>query len=191
MLKRGFKTWCEKAALLYRKDLGIEKQQPLSAFTLAEHLKVRTLTPERILGLGEEDSRILLSEEVDAWSAVTICHGDKHVVIYNPRKPRTRQSNDIMHELSHIILGHKAQMIHSFDAGIFLRTYDKTQEEEADWLAGTLLVNRDALFRIAFSRIPPADAAKEYGVSERLIAMRLNRTGVNAIQRRSTTNRWH
>jgi Zn-dependent peptidase ImmA (M78 family) len=184
MLKRGFKTWCERTALNYKKELAIGKQDPMKAVTLAEHLHVKLLTPQDIPKLSDADRRILLNEESDAWSAVTLCKGNKHIVIYNPCRVNGRRSNDIMHELSHIIIGHKAQMMHSFEAGIFLRHYDKSQEEEADWLAGTLLLNRDSLFRIAFSKMVPSEAAKEYGVSESLLQMRLNITGVRAIQRR-------
>jgi Zn-dependent peptidase ImmA (M78 family) len=184
MLKRGFKTWCERTSLNYKKELEVGKQDPMKAVALAEHLHVKLLTPQDIPGLNDIDRRILLNEESDAWSAVTLCKGNKHIVIYNPRRSNGRQSNDIMHELSHIIIGHKAQMIHSFEAEIFLRHYDKSQEEEADWLAGTLLLSRDTLFHIAFSGIEPSIAAKEYRVSEQLLNMRLNMTGVNAIRKR-------
>jgi Zn-dependent peptidase ImmA (M78 family) len=187
MLKRGFKTWCERAVLNYKKDLGINKQNPLTAPLLAKHLGVKLLTPSDISGLEEEDRRILLGEEADAWSAVTLCKGEKHMVIFNPCRGEGRQSNDIMHELSHIIVGHKAQIMHALDAGIFLRHYDKSQEEEADWLAATLLLSRDALFKIAFSKMVPSEAAKEYKVSESLLQMRLNVTGVRAIQKRSNS----
>ena len=151
MLKRGFKTWCERTALNYKKELEIGKQDPMKAVALAEHLRVKLLTPQDIPELSDADRRVLLNEESDAWSAVTLCKGNKHIVIYNPCRVNGRRSNDIMHELSHIIIGHKAQTMHSFEAGIFLRHYDKSQEEEADWLAGTLLLSRDTLFKIAFS----------------------------------------
>ena len=184
MLKRGFKTWCERTALNYKKELGIGKQDPMKAVALAEHLNVKLLTPQDVPGLSDAELRILLNEESDAWSAVTLCKGNKHIVIYNPCRVNGRRSNDIMHELSHIIIGHKAQIMHSFEAEIFLRYYDKSQEEEADWLAGTLLLSRDTLFHIAFSGIEPFIAAKKYGVSEQLLSMRLNITGVKAIQKR-------
>jgi Zn-dependent peptidase ImmA (M78 family) len=184
MLKRGFKTWCERTSLNYKKELEIGKHDPMKAVALAEHLHIKLLIPQNIPGLSDVDLRILLNEESNAWSAVTLCKGKKHIVIYNPSRSDGRQSNDIMHELSHIIIGHKAQMMHSFETGIFLRHYDKSQEEEADWLAGTLLLNRDALIHIAFSSMEPFIAAKKYGVSEKLLSMRLNITGVKAIQKR-------
>jgi Zn-dependent peptidase ImmA (M78 family) len=187
MLKRGFKTWCEKIALDFRKELGIGKQMPLKAVSLAEHLNVKIFTPDMIPNFDETNRSILLEEEADAWSAVTLCKNNNYIIITNPRKPCSRQSNDIMHELSHIIIGHKAQMIHSFETGIFLRHFDKDQEAEADWLAATLLLSRDALFRIAFSIKNISTAAKEYGVSEILLNMRLNLTGVKAIQKRKLT----
>jgi Zn-dependent peptidase ImmA (M78 family) len=186
MLRRGFKTWCERAALDYKRELGVPKQDPLWPTKLATHLHVKLLTPQDVPGLDIENRSILLGEESNAWSAVTLCKGEKNIVIYNPSNSQGRQSNDIMHELSHVILGHKAQMIHSLETGIFMRHYDKSQEEEADWLAGTLLLSKDALFRIAFSTLDHSVAAREFGVSNSLLTMRLNLSGVNTILKRST-----
>ena len=54
---------------------------------------------------------------------MTLCKGERHMVIFNPCRGKGRQSNDIMHELSHIIIGHKAQcQWMSLDAGQVLGT---------------------------------------------------------------------
>ena len=185
MLKRGFKSWCEKTSLQYREKLGIDKKMPLNAFQLAEHLKIKTISPIQIQGISEGCITTLLSDESDSWSAVTIClNSERQIIVYNSSNVPWRQSNDIMHEISHVVIGHKAQMVHSLDAGLFLRHYDKDQEDEADWLAGTFLLPKDALFRICYSN-DKSKMAKEYMVSEKLLNMRLNVSGVNRIKQRS------
>jgi Zn-dependent peptidase ImmA (M78 family) len=148
---------------------------------LAEHLGVIIKTPNEIEGLSKESSELLLNGEASTWSAVTLSLGDKHVVIYNPSHAKSRQSNDIMHELSHIIIGHQPQQMHSYELGLLLRHYNADQENEADWLAGTLLLPRDALVKIKFSKMDHDQAAKFYGTSKRLLDWRLNSTGVNSI----------
>ncbi len=76
-------------------------------------------------------------------------------------------------------------MFHSHEFGLMLRHYNAEQEEEADLLAATLLLPREALLKIRFQPIPEEAAAGEYGVSRRLLTMRLNTSGVNRQHRRS------
>lgn len=182
MLKRGFKTWCERLAITYRKALRLQNHSPLCPHMLAEYLKVQILTPKDIPGLSTSDINLLLKNNNDSWSAVTISNANSNLIIYNNAHAQSRQSNDIMHELSHIINRHRPQTTHYFqETNIFLRQYNKNQEEEADCLAATLLLPKDALMRVRFSKKTIAIAAKEYAVSQRLLQMRLNTSGVSKI----------
>jgi Zn-dependent peptidase ImmA (M78 family) len=47
---------------------------------------------------------------------------------------------------------------------LILNTYDRQQEDEANWLAGSLLLPRDALIWIRKQRLDLQAAAREYGV---------------------------
>jgi Zn-dependent peptidase ImmA (M78 family) len=60
-----------------------------------------------------------------------------------------------------------------------LHSYDQEQEDEADILASTLLLPRTALVEIVKSKIPTTKVIATYCVSQQLLTMRLNRTGVN------------
>lgn len=182
MLRRGFKSWCENTSISYRKTLRLEKHAPLCSYILAKHLGVKLLTPKEINGLSTSDINLLLKTDSDSWSAATLSNNKSNIIIYNSSHAKTRQANDIMHELSHIIIRHKPQMTHhSEKIGILLRQYDKMHEEEADCLAATLLLPKEALFKIKFSRKSVAIAAKQYGVSKQLMQMRLGTSGVNNI----------
>lgn len=85
-----------------------------------------------------------------------------------------------MHELAHRIRGHQAEEVEISEDGIMiLNSYDKALEEEADWLAGCLLLPRDALVRIKKERLSDVEAAARYGVSLRMLSYRNSMTGVN------------
>jgi Zn-dependent peptidase ImmA (M78 family) len=63
-------------------------------------------------------------------------------------------------------------------------SYDRQQEDEADWLAGALLLPRVALLKIVNSLANHASSARLYVVSEDMLRMRLDRTGVTVQMRR-------
>lgn len=65
---------------------------------------------------------------------------------------------------------------------MMMTDYNKTHEDEADCLAGTLLVPREALLNLLDQGYSDAQIAEFFGVADDLIRMRKNLTGVN-IQR--------
>lgn len=180
MFARGFKTWCENSAVELRRTLGLQKTDPLYPEQLASHLGVRLCTPREIPGLSSRAVELLLGAERDSWSAVTLSLGDQILVIFNSAHSTGRQANDIMHELAHLLLGHKAARVMFFpDGQLALRTYDQDQEEQANWLAGSLLLPREALVHMRASGLEEEAAAAHYRVSPRLLTYRLDMTGVN------------
>ena len=115
MLVRGFKTKCENISVEIRKKLGLGKIDPLSPEALAEYLGVRLLKPTDIENLSDKSRIQLLYKDKDSWSAVTISYLGVDLIAYNPTHSKWRHSSDIMHELSHIILGHKpSQIVYAF-----------------------------------------------------------------------------
>lgn len=179
-MKRGFKSKCENIALQLRRELRLRRIDPLPSKLLAAHMGVMLMTPSDIAGLSEEAADILLGKEKSSWSAVTISCEGKDLVIYNPTHTIGRQSTDIMHELSHMILGHKhiPILLFSNTDKVILRDYDQEQEEEADWLAGCLLLPRQALLHINSNHTSKLDACAEFGVSKQLLKYRTDITGV-------------
>jgi Zn-dependent peptidase ImmA (M78 family) len=180
MLERGFKTWCENVSLQIRAELGLPRTAPLQPEALAKHLNVLLWKPIDIRGLSAEARVVLLGKERASWSAVTVSFAGVDAVIYNSSHSKARQSSDIMHELSHILIGHEPGKIFLSQNGqIMLRTYDQTQEEEASCLANALLLPREVLFLIKRSRMSDNKACEIYGVSRELLKFRMNISGVN------------
>jgi len=185
MLERGFKTWCENVSLQIRRGLGLAQTNPLPAEALAKQLGVLLWKPIDIRGLSPGARAVLLRKERNSWSAVTVSFAGVDAVIYNSSHSQARQSSDIMHELSHILIGHEPGKIFLSQNGqIMLRTYDQTQEEEASCLANTLLLPREALLLIKRSGMDDNEACETYGVSRKLLTFRMNISGVNRQVRR-------
>lgn len=184
-MRRGFKTWCENISSRYRDELKISRTAPLNAKYFASYLKIPILSPEAISNLSEDSKRILLIEDPNSWSALTLCKGEKHIIIYNSTKSPGRTSSDIMHELSHIIIGHEGQKnLYSHELNVMLRHFNAEQEDEANCLAGILLLPKDALWSIKNRNLSNEQASEEYCVSKQLLNMRLNLSGVNIVHKR-------
>lgn len=168
-----------------RAELSIEAHGALKARRLAEHLGVGLLTPGLIPELPVDVLEQLTQRDSHGWSAVSFAIGEMNTIIYNGNNSPGRQSSDIMHELSHVILSHEpSQVILSVDSQLAMRTFDAKQEDEANWLGWTLLLPRPALMHCANRRLSTAQIAAEYEVSEQLVAFRSGVTGVHRQTRR-------
>ena len=179
LLRRGFKTWCENAARGYRRELGLEPFAPLDPRLLASKLGVKIWTPHDVPSVPPASLRQLTKTEPSSWSAVTICVADKSLIIINDQDSRERQNNSLAHEISHIVLGHKAAQVFVSSTGqMLLSEYDRLQEEEANCLSGTLIVPRDALLSFLAQGHDHARVAAHFGVTKEVLQMRINLTGV-------------
>ena len=178
-MRRGFKAWCEKTAGDYRQALGVPPTAALDPNRLAAHLGLRVTTPERIPTLSETSRRQLLEIDPDSWSAVTLVRNDSGLVILNSAHSEARQRSSLAHELAHILLNHASDQTHLSELGLlFRRSFDREQEQEANWLAGCLLVPRDGLLKARLRTRSENALAARFGVSTSMISWRLRTTGV-------------
>ncbi len=88
-----------------------------------------------------------------------------------------------MHELAHIIRGHKPDNV-QWLGDYALRQYNDLLEQEANWFAGALLLTKDAVFKI-YEYEDKDEMLKEYGVSRSLYNWRVNATAVRVIKERA------
>lgn len=178
-LGRGFKTKCENISLQVRRDIGLRPVHPLPAPALASHLGVELWTSEQIEGLAAQHVHTLLVAETHNWSAVAVEVNSRQAVIVNPTHSAGRRCNDVMHELSHLLMGHSPSIVFmSPEASIPMRSYDLTAEHEAAWLSGCLLLPGPAALAIVNSKIGFAPACTMYVVSAELLRMRIQWSGV-------------
>jgi Zn-dependent peptidase ImmA (M78 family) len=145
-------------------------------------LDIRVWTPADVPGLPKTTREVLLRNDgtPSCWSAVTLVVGEKTLVILNSSHSPARQASDLMHELAHRILNHEPEEMSISSEGLMLlKAYDKEQEEEADWLAGVLLLPRDALVHVRRQGMPDEEVIAQYGVSKRMYTYRSSMTGVS------------
>lgn len=185
MYKRGFKSWCENTSSALRSELELRAIDPLDPRKLADLLNIVVWKMEEIPGIPTE-SVATLREDADSWSAATVCVGARYAVILNSSHSPARMNSDFMHELSHLILAHSpARVDVSTDSLLLLSSYDRGQEDEANWLSGALLLPRDALFHIRSKRLTDQAACRMYGCSHDMLTFRFRMTGVDLQMQRA------
>ncbi len=186
LLERGFKSWAERFAEGLRKELGMDLDDPMDLDRLASFFGAKLLTPKDIPGMSERHLKQLLSVDHSGWSAVTVCVGDKSVIIHNPRHSKARQASNIAHEVAHLILEHEpTRLVMSQDGALVMRSFNEKQEEEANWLAWCLLLPREAIVAALKRNTPVDQIADQFGVSEPLVRFRVHKTGAQIQIRRS------
>lgn len=175
-MRRGFKTWCEEEASRFRKVLELKEYEALTWEELSSHLEVPVVDAS-ILNISDEDRQQLYKKDPSCWDAFTLPVGEgQHMVFYNSNQPARRNTNTIMHELAHLICKHVPTKILNFAFPV--RTYDPVQEDEADWLAGSLLLPRAALLHLLKKGMRKENIADQFQVSMELLQYRINMTGV-------------
>ncbi len=188
-LRRGFKSEAERIARGVRENLGISGTQSVTPEMLADLLGVEVRAGDELI----PRKRFTELERVQpgAFSACTFRpSADRVVVVYNPLAAKTRQRSDMAHELAHTLLKHELSRVEKLGDVTFL-SCDPTQEEEAAWLSGCLLLPRSLLLAEVRRGSGARDIAQKYGVSERMAQYRLDVTGVvrqnqAAVSRRRT-----
>jgi len=178
-LRRGFKSQCERRSVEIRNDLNLTKVCPLLAHDLAKHINVTVWSTQDIDGLTNDDHRYLSIEDDDCWSALTMRMETNHLIIYKSGQSAARINSVVMHELSHVILGHElADAVLLDDGSLVPDNFSQDQEAEADWFGGTLLLPRPALLKIVKDQTPDRIAQEHYGVSSEMLVYRTRMTGV-------------
>jgi Zn-dependent peptidase ImmA (M78 family) len=133
-----------------------------------------------LVGLADQDRAVLTDPNDDSWSALTMRFGADELVIYKPVSSPGRRNNVIMHELAHIVLGHElADACLLEDGSLVPGNFSQDQEDEADWLAGALLLPRPALLSVRTEGLDDDLVCERYLVSREMLRWRIRMTGVD------------
>jgi hypothetical protein len=174
-LRRGFKTEANRTSREVRAELGLAADAPLCPFLTANHLEVVVVKLSVFAHQYPDAVRYLISTAgQDEFSAITVCIGTLRVIVYNDGHSPARCAASIMHELAHLLLMHPP---HPLCGEMGQRHFDAALEDEANWFGPALLVSDEAALSVTKRAIPVRSAAAEYGVSAKLMQMRLNVTG--------------
>lgn len=174
-MRRGFKTEAERTALEIRTKMRKGASDPVDAISLAKQVGAQVRSADELTALAKLEA--LEELQPGAFSACTFTLEARHVIVYNPLASPGRTQSDIAHEVAHILLGHTVKEVRTI-GGITFFTCDPDEEQEANWLAGCLLLPRPLLLAAARRRMDPSTIATTYQVSEQMAAYRLRATGV-------------
>ena len=176
MLRRGFKAEAERVAGDLRSTLGLGESAPIDPKEAASSLDISVFSADELV--PRERLQELDALQPGCFSACTFSMSPtRTVIVYNPLSGQTRRRSDIAHELSHIVLNHQLSNVEQLGDTPFL-VCDATQEEEANWLGGCLLLPRRFLLESVRRGDDISSIAQTCGVSEQLARWRVNVTGV-------------
>lgn len=174
-MRRGFKAEAERTAEAIRAEMGKRASDPLDAVELALHVGAEVRPADELTSIAKLE--MLEELQPGAFSACTFSIGDRHVIVYNPLASPGRTQSDVSHEVAHIVLKHEMKSVETLGSMSFF-TCDPEEEQEANWLAGCLLLPRRLLYVAARRGLDAAGIATAYTVSEQMAAYRLRTTGV-------------
>ena len=174
-MRRGFKAEAERQAEKVRTEMGKRLSDHVDAVDFARHVRATVRRADELT--SPEKLQTLEEIQPGAFSACTFTIGDQHIIVYNPIASPGRTQSDIAHEVSHIMLKHEMKTLETI-AGLTFFTCDAEEEQEANWLAGCLLLPRRLLYLAARRGLRAPGIAEQYNVSEQMAAFRLRTTGV-------------
>jgi Zn-dependent peptidase ImmA (M78 family) len=182
-LVRGFKAEAERRALALWEEVGAVLAEPLDLDACAEVLGASLVQADMLV----PQARLRELEDVQSWSfsACTFQVNGSPVIVLNPLRGRERQRADCAHELAHIALRHEMRVPERLGNLVFL-TGNPDQEDEANWLAGAILLPRPAVLKAALRGLDAESLADHYQTTKQMASFRLNATGANvqAVRRR-------
>ena len=184
----------ELYALGLRDFAGVNGEQPLDPFALAEFAKLLVVDFDQIEGLSPESRQHLLGAGADQWSGGAcsrpLPNGWK-LVILNPAHGAQRNRATLMEEVAHVFLGHKPNrlVIISDDSRADQRSakrapsnktrardYNHDDEEAAYAVGAAALIPYSALRRLVKAGRRADQIARHFHVSRQLVEYRIKVT---------------
>lgn len=184
----------ELYALGLREFAGVQGEQPLDPFALAEFAKLMVVDFDQIEGLSPESRQHLLGDGAEQWSGGAcsrpLPNGWK-LVILNPAHGAQRNRATLMEEVAHVFLGHKPNRLaiigdESKAAArlnregrakqTLARDYNHDDEEAAYAVGAAALIPYATLRRFVRSGRRADQIARHFGVSRQLVEYRIKVT---------------
>lgn len=182
VLRRGFKTEANKYSREFRAEMGLKPYEPLCPWQLSDLLGIPIIPLSEFRNDCPTETHYLTQVDQECFSAVTVFHGHRRLIVHNDSHHPRRQASNIAHELSHGILQHPPTEPFNEHG---CRNFNQVIEEEANWLGPALLISEEAALHIIKTGMSIDEAANVYRATDDVINMRINVTGAkNRIARK-------
>lgn len=173
------KDQLEGIAKRFRSDLGLKDDQPLDSL----RIRVEGIVISRLTETDCLDARTmqrLRGEACSEWSAMSVplnLHLGRWVVLINDCHTVERQRVTVLEEYWHILMGHRLTKVARI-AEAYGRTYDKSEEHDAYYLASASLLPMGAVQAAVRQKKSSAWIAARFGTSAELVDYRIKRLGL-------------
>src|SRR4051794_41184140 len=174
-LPLSFRRRAERLATSERSALGVTLTGRLDPRALAARHNIRVVELSSLEGVSEHQRAQLMRAKSKDLSALLVGEEGDAIIIVNDSHTPERHANSICHEVAHILLGHSSGPIVDEDG---VRVYPERQEDEANWLAGALLVPVKGLRKL-YPNLTRLEIEETYGVSKELLRWRCNMHGLS------------
>ena len=155
--------------------MGLAEVDPIDPHAICARFEIELIPLSQL-----DPNNPFLDLQNDKFSAVTVPSGHQTAIVHNDSHHPHRQRSNICHELAHCFLGHEWVPPLTEDGE---RSRDSGAEEEANFLAGAMLITNEAALHIISSRLIYR-AQELYGVSKPMLDYRLRVSGARTIHNR-------
>ncbi|AKJ11584.1 hypothetical protein ABB07_16550 [Streptomyces incarnatus] len=188
--------WTKKAlqqlALDVREEIGVGLHDRLDLQELTDEYSIPVYPSDQLAGDGCSDEALehFSLRRPEAWSAALVPVGTARFIVENSAHTLQRRRSNVAHEMSHLLLEHEFDGILFADGGCrALGPEMAAREQEAAYLSGELLIPTKAAVSAALSRRSDEEVAKQFDVSLRFAAWRMNASGARKIAQRTLQKR--
>lgn len=183
-MRHGFKAHAARLALEVRAEIRLDPFEPFDPYELAQEYGIE-VDPLTSLGLADDIMRHA-RDRSGAFSGALLQVDGAYRIVENDLHAATRRRATVSHELSHVLLEHDHQAVITYDRRCGIAA---DQEEEATWLAGELLIPREAALREAWADATDEAVAYRFKVSIAEARWRMNHSGARRLVARARAKR--
>ena len=165
-MRRGFKAEAKSLALELRREIGLTPIEPFNPHALAELYGVRVFPVPKLSPP---------SSEGDSVSGLLHPVGTGAIILENSSHSDARCRLTVSHEMSHLVLYHEFPALIVDPSGC--RDVNPDQEDEANCLAGELVLPTERAHELAKNGLDDAQVARLMGISIEAARWRMNVSG--------------
>ncbi len=158
-MKRGFKASARRLAKEVREELGLDDKDPFAPEAWAELYGIPLLGLDE-LQCNKQTRQHFLGPSSASWSAALVPNGNGQIIVYNSAHAPVRIKSDVSHEAGHVLLEHPNVVSVTGVQGC--RNVERELEDQANELAGELLLPASAAHRLARRRVSDQEVALMY-----------------------------